>query len=56
MVVVGFVFGAWDISDGFEDSTVVEPFDVFDGGENDGFHRRDPDRHDALGQGRSTQM
>ena len=34
-MVVGFVFGGWDISNGFEDSTVVEPVDVFEGGELD---------------------
>ena len=36
-VVVGFVFGGWDVPDGFEDATVVEPVDVFEGGELDVF-------------------
>ena len=31
-VVVGFVFGWWDVSDGFEDALVVEPVDPFEGG------------------------
>jgi hypothetical protein len=31
-VVVGFVFGWWDVSDGFEDAVVVEPVDPFQGG------------------------
>ena len=36
-VVVGFSFGGWDVPDGFEDATVVEPVDVFEGGELDVF-------------------
>jgi len=32
LVVVGFVFGWWDVSDGFEDALVVEPVDPFEGG------------------------
>jgi len=35
--VVGFVFGGWDVSDGAEEATVVEPVDPFEGGELDVF-------------------
>ena len=31
-VMVGFVFGWWDVSDRFEDPAVVEPVDPFQGG------------------------
>ncbi len=31
-VVVGFVFGWWDVSDRLQDATVVEPVDPFKGG------------------------
>ncbi len=31
-VVVIFVLGGWDVSYGFEDATVVEPVDPFQGG------------------------
>ena len=31
-VVVGFVFGGWDVSDGSEESGGVEPVDPFQGG------------------------
>ena len=30
--MVGLLFGWWDVSDGFEESSVVEPVDVFEGG------------------------
>ncbi len=31
-MVVGLLFGGWDISDGFEELAVVEPVHVFEGG------------------------
>src|SRR3990172_2917626 len=34
-VVVGFVFGGWDVSDRFEDPAMVEPVDVGEGGQLD---------------------
>ena len=30
--MVGLLFGGWDVSDWFEESSVVEPVDVFEGG------------------------
>ena len=32
LMVVGLLFCWWDVSDGFEKPSVVEPVDVFEGG------------------------
>lgn len=37
--VDGLCFGRGDVSDGIEETSVVEPVDPFEGGVFDGFHR-----------------
>ena len=36
-IVVRFCFGGWNVSDGFEQASVVEPVDPFEGGYLDRF-------------------